>query len=38
MHKWGKIYVKGCDDLKKITDEILMPEIARLAGAKTYGN
>lgn len=25
-------------DLKKITDEILMPEIARLAGAKTYGN
>lgn len=26
------------DDLKKITDEILMPEIARLAGAKTYGN
>lgn len=26
------------EDLKKITDEVLMPEIAKLAGAKPYGN
>ena len=26
------------EELQKITDEVLMPEIAKLAGAKVYGN
>ncbi|MBE7023887.1 MAG: 1-acyl-sn-glycerol-3-phosphate acyltransferase [Clostridia bacterium] len=26
------------EDLQKLTDEVLMPRIAELAGAKTYGN
>ena len=28
----------SADDLKKMTDELIMPAIAELAGAKVYGN